>query len=381
MLLRVFALACGLMLAACGGSEAPPQQGAPEVEVAQPIVKVIHEWDEYTGRFEPINSVEVRARVGGFLQSVNFRDGALVNKGDILFVIDPRPFQAAVDKAQAGVMQAQSVVAGAARDVERAQKLVSTNAGSRQAYDDAVTAKQSADAKLLAAQADLRLAQLDVEFAQVTAPISGRISEAKVTAGNLVSGGNTGSTLLATIVSITPVRFAFDVSESAILKYLRLGASGERPLSRDNPNRVQVRLFDETEWTREGHMEFVQNTFNAQTGTLREWAIFDNTDGFLLPGAFGRLRVIGSAEHEAILLPDKAIGSDQSRKIVAVVGADNIVTMKPVVLGPLYEGLRVIRSGLARDERVIINGIQRVRAGAAVTPKPITIEAAPAGKP
>jgi RND family efflux transporter MFP subunit len=366
------------MLAACGDAAQLPAQAPPEVEVSQPVVRSIREWDEYTGRFEPVDRVEIRARVGGFLESVRFREGSIVKKGDELFIIDPRPFQATIDRVTAEVMSAQAAVDGAARELERARRLRETSAGSQQALDDRLTAKLAADAALLSAKANLRLAQLDLEFATVKAPIAGRISEAQVTAGNLIAGGQSNATLLATIVSITPMRFAFDISEAAALKYLRLASAGGRPTSRDNPNRVQVRLFDESEWTREGHMEFVNNAIDEQTGTIRERAIFDNTDDFLIPGAFGRLRVIASNEYEAILLPDAAIGTDQARKIVAVVGADNTVAMKVVELGPLHDGLRIIRKGINRDDRVVVNGLMRVRPGSAVTPKAVQIaDAAP----
>jgi len=363
------------VLTACGDAARAPHAPPPEVEVAQPVVRAIREWDEYTGRFEPVERVEIRARVSGFLESVKFREGSIVKRGDELFIIDPRPFQAAADRAQAEVMSAQATVDGAARELERARRLRDTSAGSQQNYDDRLTAKLAADAALLSAQANLRLAQLDVEFATIRAPIAGRISEATVTEGNLISGGQSNATLLATIVSITPMRFTFDISEAAALKYLRLASSGARPTSRDNPNRVQVRLFDETEWTREGHMEFVNNAIDEQTGTIRERAIFDNTDDFLIPGAFGRLRVVASNEYEAILLPDAAIGTDQARKIVAVVDANNVVSMKVIELGPMHDGLRIIRKGLARDDRVVVNGLMRVRPGATVTPKGVQIAA------
>lgn len=351
-----------------------PGQGPPPVVVAQPLVKRVTEWDEYTGRFAAVERVEVRARVSGYLDSVNFEDGQIVEKGDLLFVIDQRPFQAALDQARAQLSEAEARLQLASNDRERAERLRQSNAISEEEYDQRLQAERQAEAAREAGQAQVRAARLDLEFTQVRAPVTGRISDHAVSVGNLVSGGAAESTLLTTIVSLDPIHFEFTASEAAFLKYLRLNDSGRRVSSRDVANPVFVKLIDEDEFRHEGRMNFVDNQIDPNTGTMRGRAVFDNPDGFLTPGVFGRLRLLGSDQYDAMLIPDSAILSDQSRKFVWVVGADNTVAYRPLELGPVIEGLRVVRGGLAPDEQIIIEGLQRARPGAPVTPQPGKIE-------
>ena len=342
---------------------AAAQQGPMPVTVAKPLIKKITEWDEYTGRFEATNRVEIRARVSGFLESIHFKDGDLVNKGDLLFVIDPRPFEAQLDVAKASLEAAKTRVNLAEREFKRAESLLKRNNISRETFDQRQAELATAQSTVLSAQAQIRIAKLNLEFTQVKAPISGRVSDARVDVGNLVEGGSAQSTLLSTLVSIDPILFTFSASEAEFLKYSRLDATGRRDSSRSAANPVFVRLMDEDSFTREGRMSFVDNELSPNTGTIRAQAVFENSSGFLVPGVFGRLRLIGSDEYEAVLIPDSAVVSDQSKKMVLIVDADGNVKAAPVDMGPLHEGLRVIHGGLGRDDRIVVKGIQRARLG------------------
>lgn len=348
---------------------AAAQQGPMPVTVAKPLIKKITEWDEYTGRFEATNRVEIRARVSGFLESIHFKDGDLVNKGDLLFVIDPRPFEAQLDVAKASLEAARTRVNLAEREFKRAESLLKRNNISRETFDQRQAELATAQSTVLSAQAQARIAKLNLEFTQVKAPISGRISDARVDVGNLVEGGSAQSTLLSTLVSIDPILFTFSASEAEFLKYSRLDATGRRDSSRSAANPVFVRLMDEDSFTREGRMSFVDNELSPNTGTIRAQAVFENSSGFLVPGVFGRLRLIGSDEYEAVLIPDSAVVSDQSKKMVLIVDADGNVKAAPVDMGPLHEGLRVIHGGLGRDDRIVVKGIQRARPGGKVIAK------------
>ena len=345
------------------------QQGPMPVTVAKPLIKKITEWDEYTGRFEATNRVEIRARVSGFLESIHFKDGDLVNKGDLLFVIDPRPFEAQLDVAKASLEAAKTRVNLAEREFNRAESLLKRNNISRETFDQRQAELATAKSTVLSAQAQIRIAKLNLEFTEVKAPISGRISDARADVGNLVEGGSAQSTLLTTLVSIDPILFTFSASEAEFLKYSRLDATGRRDSSREKANPVFVRLMDEDSFTREGHMNFVDNELSANTGTIRAQAVFENSSGFLVPGVFGRLRLIGSDEYEAVLIPDAAVVSDQSKKMVLIVDAEGNVKAAPVDMGPLYEGLRVIRGGVGPDDRIVVKGIQRARPGGKVMAK------------
>lgn len=370
---RPFPLSAAWALAAfvfaAASVPAAAQQGPMPVTVAKPLIKKITEWDEYTGRFEATNRVEIRARVSGFMESVHFKDGDLVNKGDLLFVIDPRPFEAQLDVAKASLEAAKTRVNLAEREFKRAESLLKRNNISRETFDQRQAELETAKTTVLSAQAQIRIAKLNLEFTQVKAPISGRISDARIDVGNLVEGGSAQSTLLTTLVSIDPILFTFSASEAEFLKYSRLDATGRRDSSREKANPVFVRLMDEDSFTREGTMSFVDNELSPNTGTIRAQAVFENSSGFLVPGVFGRLRLIGSDEYEAVLIPDAAVISDQSKKMVLIVDAEGNVKAAPVDMGPLYEGLRVIRGGVGPDDRIVVKGIQRARPGGKVIAK------------
>lgn len=362
----------GVWVAAGGSAQA--QQGPMPVTVAKPLVKNIIDWDEYTGRFEAVERVDVRARVSGFLESVHFREGQIVDKDQVLFIIDPRPFQAELDAANAAVEAAETAFNLAVTELKRAERLVSRNNIARETVDQRRAARETARAEILSAKARVRSAELNLEFTQVRAPFKGRISDTRVDVGNLVEGGTAQSTLLTTLVSTDPILFTFTASEAEFLKYSRLDISGKRESSREKPNPVYVRLADETDWSREGQMYFVDNELSPDTGTIRGKAIFDNPDDLLTPGVFGRLRLVGSAPYDAILIPDDAVISDQSQKMVLVVGDDAVVKPKPVTLGPRRNGLRVVRSGLGKDETIIVRGVQRARPGGKVVPQEAVLQ-------
>jgi RND family efflux transporter MFP subunit len=355
------------------GSAPPP----PTVTVAHPFQKSITEWDEYTGRFTALETVEIRARVSGFIDSVHFQEGQIVKKDDLLFVIDQRPYQIAVEQAKADIERAQAKLDIATQDVNRATPLIQNQTLTVREFDTRKSIERDASGQLASANAALKQAELNLEWTEVRAPIAGRISDKRVDAGNLISGGQTGATLLSVIVSIDPIHFVFDGSEADFLHYLRLAAAGTRPSSRDAPNPVAVRLADETEFSHMGRMDFVDNVINPKTGTIRGRAVFDNKDGFLTPGFFGRLRLFGGT-HDALLIPDGAIASDQASKIVFTVAEDGTVGTKRVELGPIIDGLRVVRSGLAPTDRIVIDGLPRARPGQKVKAEDGTIKAAAA---
>ncbi len=352
----------GNMLAGCDSKPTGGSPPLPAVTVSQPLQKSITEWDEYTGRFTALETVEIRARVSGFIDSVHFHDGQIVKKDDLLFVIDQRPYQIAVEQAKADIERAQAKLDIATQDVNRATPLLQSQTLTEREFDTRKSIQRDASGQLAAANAALKQAALNLEWTEVRAPIAGRISDKRVDAGNLISGGQTGATLLSVIVSIDPIHFVFDGSEADFLHYLRLAAAGTRPSSRDAPNPVAVRLADETGYSHQGRMDFVDNAINPKTGTIRGRAIFDNKDGFLTPGFFGRLRLFGGT-HDALLIPDSAIASDQASKIVFTVADDGTVGSKRVELGPIVDGLRLIRSGLAPTDRIVIEGLQRARPG------------------
>jgi RND family efflux transporter MFP subunit len=366
------------LLAGCGEKPAP-QAGAaaPPVTVAQPVKRTVTDWDEFTGRFDAVEEVQVRARVGGFVTNVEFKDGDMVHAGDLLYIIDPRPFEAVAEQADGQLSDARAKVELAKRDLDRGLALVQTSAVSEQLVDQRRQALQAAHAAVTQAEGALKAAQLNIEFTHVIAPIGGRVSRHLVSVGNLVQGSEGGSTLLTSIVSLDPIYIYFDMDEATYLKYNRLWFEGKRPSSRDNPNPVQVALTGETKPSHDGKVDFLDNRLDVSTGTLRGRAVIPNKDLSILPGQFGRVRLIASAPYDALLIPDNAIATDQSRKIVFVVKEDNTAEARPVILGPLDEGLRVIREGLKADDRVVVDGLQRVRVGAKVSPHPA--KPAPAG--
>lgn len=368
--LHLMQCALGLVLLVLP-TTASAQSAPPEipVTVAAPLSKKISVWDEFWGRLEPVQRVEVRPRISGFIEHVHFKDGAMVKAGDLLFTIDKRPFEIAVDVANADVVRQQAQLDLASSEVVRAEPLAKSKVLSDQVYEQRKSTKSVAEAQLSSAKANLKAAELNLEWAEVRAPISGRISNRKVDAGNLVNGGVNAATLLATIVTLDPIYFTFDVSEADYLRYSRLYQSGERS-QRETGIPVRMKLSDEAEYTREGRMDFVDNMLNERSATVRARAILDNKDGFLTPGVFGRLALFGG-ELQALLVPDAAIASDQAHKIVLTVNAENVVVATPVVLGQIADGLREITSGLKGDERIIIQGIANpmVRPGVKVAPE------------
>ncbi len=326
--------------------------GAPPVTVATPLQQKVVDWDEFTGRFEAVEAVEVRARVGGYVQAVHFRDGQMVQRGQLLFTLDPRPAQAALAQAQAQVAQMQSQLTLARANLARSETLLASQAVSKAEYDANKAAVDAAQANLAAANAATRTAQLNLEYTRITAPTSGRVSDRRVDPGNLIAGGSSAGDVLTTIISGGPIHFVFDGSEAVMLKYLREGGSNQGAT-------VRIRLQDESNYDRTGRLDFSDNAVNTASGVIRLRAIVPNGDGFLRPGMFGRAQVAGAASYDALLVPDSAIGTDQSRRTVAVVAADGSVTNKAVQLGPIVQGLRVVKSGLAPTDRVIIAGLQR----------------------
>ena len=353
----------------------------PQVTVSAPVQKDVTEWLEYTGQFAPAEYVEIRARVSGYLTQLNFKDGQIVHKGDLLLVIDPRPFEIELQQATAQRDTAQAALDFAARDVSRGAQLRQADALASSTLDQRVQAMRTATAQLSTANAAIRQAQLDLEFSHVVSPLTGRVSNHQVSVGNLVVGGTstTGQTLLTSIVSLDPVLFYFDMSESDFLAYQRAVTSGQIGSPREDGTTAQVRLDDERNWKRIGRIDFVDNQIDRTSGTIRVRATFPNPDLFITPGQFGRLRLPTSAPHSALLLPDAAVTTDQSRKVVMTVGADGTVVPKVVQTGPLIDGLRVIRTGLAPDDRVVIEGLLRARPGAKVTAQPGQVAAAVQG--
>jgi RND family efflux transporter MFP subunit len=362
------------LLAACDSKPTASAPPSPLVTAAFPLQKPITEWDEYTGRFEAVETVEVRARVSGFIDSIHFKEGQMVKEGDLLFVIDQRPYRIAVEQGKADVERAKAKLEIASLDVQRATPLVRSQSLTEREFDTRKSTERDATGQVASAEAAVKQAELNLEWTEVRAPTTGRISDRRVDRGNLITGGQTGATLLTVIVSIDPIHFVFDGAEADFLRYLRLASAGARPSSRDVQNPVSVRLADEKDYSHYGRMDFVDNALNPKTGTIRGRAVFENKDGLLTPGFFGRLRLFGG-EHEALLVPDAAIASDQSRKVVFTVAADGTVGTKLVELGPIVDGLRVIRAGLAPSDRIVIDGLQRARPGQKVKPEDGKVEA------
>jgi RND family efflux transporter MFP subunit len=361
----------------CAPSKPRKADPAPAVTVAHPLQRTVVDWDDYLGQFQAVDSVDVRPRVSGYLQSVGFKDGEVVRKGQVLFVIDPRPYQAALDQARGQQAHAEAALANAKIEAARGAQLLAAHAISQQAYDTLVATERQAAADLIAAQATVRTNALNLSFTRVTAPLSGRVSDRRVAPGNLVTAD---TTVLTNIVDLNPIWFGFTGSEALYLKYQRANSAGTRGSSRQTPNPVEIRLQDEPVYRWKGRMDFVDNSVDPGSGTIRGRAVVDNPDGFLTPGMFGHMRLLGSGPYQAILVPDQAVVTDQTRQAVYVVAADGMVSQRMVDVGPIAEGLRVIRGGLATGDLVIIDGIQRARPGHKVTVRAGTIAplAAPA---
>ena len=356
------------------GAAPPP----PAVTVAHPLERDTIEWAEYTGQFEAVEYVELRARVSGYLTEIHFKDGQTVARGDLLFVIDPRPFEADLAQALANLERDKAQLVRANQDLKRYAELSKHDFATRQQYDNARATADGAAATVKADEAAVDQARLNLEFTHITAPVSGRIGSHQVSLGNLVVGGsNSTTTLLGTIVSLDPIHFNFDVSEADNLAYKRGVAAGKLPSAATSVIPVQARLADETGWSHEGQIDFVDNQINHGAGTLRLRALFANSDHLLVPGQFARVRVPISEPHVALLVPDGAIVTDQSRKLLMVVTEGGTVEPRLVKLGPISDGLRIVRSGVAATDSVIIDGLMRVRPGVKVVPKPGKITPVP----
>jgi RND family efflux transporter MFP subunit len=369
---RLAAALLVVALAGCGerqqAGQAPPP---PAVTVAKPTKRTVVDYDEYVGRFVAIDSVEVRARVSGYLEKVQFQDGQIVKQGDLLFAIDKRPFQNTLDQARANLAQAQANLSFAENDLKRGQQLVRDKTITEQTFDQRTQAMRAAQASVAANEALVHQAELDLQFTELKAPVAGRIGDRRVSPGNLVTGGTTGNTtLLAMIVSVDPIRMEFTLDEQAYLRYQRVFGGGKDLASKGVSAPVKLKLIDEQDFTHEGRIDFVDNAINTTSGTIRGRAVIANPNALFTPGMFARIQVPASPPYEALLVPDAAIGSDQVRKFVYVVGADNKVAQKYVTLGQLVDRtLRVIKSGLTADDTIVVNGLMRVRPGVQVTPQ------------
>jgi RND family efflux transporter MFP subunit len=338
---------------------AAPQ--APIVKVSAPLMQKITEYDEYTGRFEASQKVDVRSRISGYLQEVRFKDGQKVNKGDVLFVIDQRPLKIALERAKARFDLAN-------KEYQRAKSLQTDNVVSRAALERVTAA-------YLEAKTALEDAKLDIDFSEVKAPISGRVSRHLIDVGNLIEGGNQNATLLTTIVADQPIYFYFEASEQELLKYIRLDKEGKRISSRDEEKPVEVKLQDESDFTHKGSMDFVDNQIDRSTGSIQARAVFDNPDSVLISGMFGRLRIAGSGEYEAMLIPDEAVATNQNQKIVFMVNDKNIVEPRPIEIGGLHAGKwRIVNGGLQATDKIIWSGLAKIRPNLSVSPQDISAE-------
>lgn len=363
------------VLAGCGKSKQAPAPPPPaKVTVVKPIEKEIIEWDEYTGRLRAPESVEIRPRVSGYLDSINFTDGQMVKKGDLLFVIDPRPYQAELDRAQAALTQAQAQLQLAKTDFTRSKELQQKQVIAQQEFDRQSNDLLAAQAQVASATAALATAKLDLDFTHVTAPINGRVGRYNVSVGNLITGGSGGNaTLLTTIVSLDPLYGYFEVDEQSFLKYSQMAevAGAGKQAGADGPEtaegmNIEMKVSNEEGFPHKGKLDFVDNQVDTETSTVELRGVFPNPDMKLTPGLFARMRIPAREKHVAMLIPDSAVGNNQSVQFVYVVDADNKVKLRPVELGPMAENLRIVRSGLTLDDRIIVSGIQRVRPEATV---------------
>jgi len=355
---------------------AAPAAHLPPVTVAKPVSKVVRDWDEYSGHFEAVQTVEIRARVSGFVDAIHFKDGQFVEAGDPLFTIDPRPFEIAVESARAEIARAEAQVTLAASEVKRATPLLRSSAISEREFTQRNANLSVSEAQLQVAKAALKEAELNLAWTIVKAPIKGRISDRKVDIGNLIVGGNSGTnTLLTTIVSLDPIHFVFDLSESDYLRFVRLAKPGQRQASRGVDLPVRLRLADELDYVHEGKVDFLDNRLNPRSGTLRGRAVFANANELFSPGAFARLRLYAD-EREVLLVPDSAIVSDQMQKLVLVVGDGDVIRAAPVELGKISDGMRIVLGGLTAADDVVVDSLANpmVRPGIKVAPRPAASE-------
>jgi multidrug efflux system membrane fusion protein len=353
---RLVAVAVPVLLAACGGG-GPQQPPPPDVNVAAVVRKSVTEWDEYSGHVEAIESAEIRPRVSGHLNRVNYREGGLVDKGQLLFTIDNREYKAIADAARADASRAEARVALAKQDLSRAEALVTDRAVSQGEVDQRHMEAQQAEADLLAARANLARADLDLSFTRITSPITGRAGEALIKPGNLVAPNQS---LLTTVVSVDPVYVSFTGDERAYLRYQDLARAGTRESSRDVRNPVLIGLANEEGFPHQGEVDFVDNALNPETGTIRARAVVPNPDGIFTPGLFARVRLLGASQTDALLINEQAVLTDQDRRYVYVVGKDNAAERRDVKIGPRVEGLVVVESGLKAGDKVIINGMRKI---------------------
>jgi RND family efflux transporter MFP subunit len=364
--LKRIGLAGLAMLVASCAPKHPPAPPPPTVMVSKPLQSTLVDWDDYVGRFEAINSVDVRPRVTGYLQSIAFKDGQIVRQGQLLFIIDPRPYQALLDQAKGQELHAQAALFNAQTIFNRAKTLLPAKAISQQEYDTDDANLKQAEADLASAKANVATNALNLKFTHVTAPLSGRISDRRVAPGNLVTQDQT---ILTNITDLNPIRFTFDGAESLYLKYEREAQAGKRPQSRNFGNPVEIRLQDQPNYAIKGRMDFVDNVLDPNSGTIRGRALVPNADYILTPGMFGHLRLLGSGSYKGLLIPDEAVTAQQSDQVVYVVGQDNKVEQRKIQIGPIVDGLRVVRSGLKPDDLLVIDGVQRAKVGVKVTPK------------
>jgi multidrug efflux system membrane fusion protein len=365
-----------LALGACGksgGPQGPPPP--PQVSVAQVLEKRVKDWDEFTGRLQAVETVEIRPRVSGYIDKVVFTEGSQVKRGDLLFIIDPRPYKAEYDRANADVKRFKTALELGRIELTRVQRLKDSGAVSEEELDERKSTVAQAEANVGGAEAALEAAALNLNFTRVTSPIDGRASRAEVTRGNLVTGGTNGGTLLSSVVSLDPIYLYFDADEQSYLRYTKMARDGDRLSSRVNANPVQVGLANEEGFPHSGTMDFVDNQLNSQTGTIRGRAVLPNKDGQFTPGLFARVQLLGSSEYLAILIEDRAVNTDQNQKYVFVLGANNQIEYRKVKLGRVIDGLRVVREGLKSGDVVVVNGAQRVHPGVTVTPQKIVMGA------
>jgi multidrug efflux system membrane fusion protein len=370
-------LAClALTVSACGGkSGGGPQSPPPQVTVAQVLEKRVKDWDEFTGRLQAVETVEIRPRVSGYIDKVAFTEGSLVKRGTLLFVIDPRPYQADYDRAAADVKRFKTALELGRIELTRVQHLKESGAVSQEELDERLSTVAQAEANVAGSTAALEAAALNLNFTKVISPIDGKVSRAEVTRGNLVTGGSNGGTLLSSVVSMDPIYLYFDADEQSFLRYTQMARSGERPNSSDSGSPVQVGLANEEGFPHAGTVDFVDNQLNPQTGTIRARAVLHNKDGQFTPGLFARVQLLGSGEYSAILIEDRAVNTDQNQKYVFVLGANNQIEYRKVKLGRVIDGLRVVREGLKAGDVIVVNGAQRVHPGITVTPQRTTMGA------
>jgi multidrug efflux system membrane fusion protein len=376
---RMVSVAAGALLvtSGCGSSGGSAQSAPPppQVSVAQVLERRVKDWDEFTGRMQAVESVEIRPRVSGYIDKVAFTEGSQVKRGDLLFVIDPRPYKADADRAAADVKRYKTALELARIELARVQRLKDSGAVSEEELDERKSTLAQTEANVAGAEAALEAANLNLNFTQVTSPIAGRASRAEVTRGNLVTGGTNGGTLLSSVVSMDPMYLYFDADEQSYLRYSQMARTAE-PGSRESAKPVQVGLANEEGFPHSGTVDFVDNQLNPQTGTIRARAVLQNKDGQYTPGLFARVQLLGSSEYAAILIDDRAVNTDQSQKYVFVLGPNNVIEYRKVKLGRIIDGLRVVREGLKPEDVIVVNGAQRVHPGITVTPQKIQMGAA-----